>query len=117
MNQAPDKPSGELLTLSEVVSLTGVRKSTLRHWEREFSDFLKSVRTKGNQRRFTLESVRRIEKIKELVEEQGLTLRGVRLKLERVVSPDADAPASDPALHRLAELMSEHVIRRLFYDK
>lgn len=105
-----------------MTALTGVRKSTIRHWERQFDDFLQSVRTEGNQRRFTPDAVTKIEKIKELVQEQGLTLRGVRLKLEgsqRVavnVEPTHD-PKSDSSMRKLADLMSEHVIRRLFYDR
>jgi len=122
MNHAGIRHSERLLTIGQLTALTGVRKSTIRHWEREFNDFLQSVRTDGNQRRFPAEAVDKVEKIKVLVEEQGLTLRGVRQKLEQNHrTSEAQAPQpdtkSDVSLQKLADLMSEHVIRRLFYEK
>ena len=120
MDQVLDNRSGQLLSIGQVTALTGVGKSTLRHWEREFRDFLSSVRTKGNQRRFTHDAIQKIEKIKELVEDQGLTLRGVRKRLEKldqeeelVEIPKAE-PLVDENVQRLADLMSDHIMKRLF---
>ena len=122
MSHCGDNHSGRLLTIGQVTALTGVRKSTIRHWEREFQDFLMSVRTEGNQRRFSPDAVQKIEKIKTLVEEQGMTLKGVRRLLEVDQQHAQTAPAAEPAqtdvsLQKLAELMSEQIIRRLFYEK
>ena len=122
MSHFGDNHSGRLLTIGQVTALTGVRKSTIRHWEREFQDFLKSVRTNGNQRRFTPDAVQKIEKIKTLVEEQGMTLKGIRRVLESDLQTAQTAsaePAAQPdvSLQKLAELMSDHIIQRLFYGK
>ena len=81
-----DISNDRLLTISQVNALTGVKKSTIRHWEQEFTEFLESVRTEGNQRRFTSDAIEKIKVIKNLVEEQGLTLRGVRRHIEGTVS-------------------------------
>ncbi len=121
MNQVGNNQSGRLLSIGQVTALTGIGRSTLRHWEREFRDFLESVRTQGNQRRFTPDAVGKIEQIKTLVEEQGLTLRGVRRKLEETqLQKQQDETKSDPApgenLRLLVDLMSEHLMRRLFHD-
>ncbi len=122
MDQIIENQSGRLFSIGQVTALTGVGKSTLRHWEREFHDFLNSVRTRGNQRRFTPDAVEKIEKIKELVEEHGLTLRGVRKRLESVNEDQKPAeteskPESHNRLEQLADLMSEHIIRRLFEER
>jgi len=119
MDQLLENQSGRLLSIGQVTALTGVGKSTLRHWEREFRDFLSSVRTSGNQRRFTADAVQKIEKIKELVEGQGLTLRGVRRKLEQhqpvkeTVEIPKPEPKIDENLRRLADLMSDHIMKKL----
>ncbi len=111
--------SSRLLSVSQVNALTGVKKSTIRYWESEFKDFLKTTRTEGNQRRFNEDAVSKIGKIKELVEEQGLTLKGVRQRLEgsQLVDqnnePDSETPMSKN-IREFADLMSEHVMRRLF---
>ncbi len=110
-----------LLTVSQVEALTGVGKSTIRHWEREFRDFLESERTSGNQRRFSKGAVQKIEKIKELVEDQGLTLRGVRRQLERTdtevqTDQDLDPTVFGENVDELSELLSDHIMRQLFKD-
>ncbi len=127
MNRVLANHSEQLLSIGQVTALTGVGKSTLRHWEREFHDILDSVRTEGNQRRFTPDAVKKIEKIKEMVEDHGLTLRGVRVKLtkleeeHRTKSESSDETTSgeipNESLRRLAELMTEHIVKRLFHER
>ena len=122
MNQVFTKQPGQLLSIGQVTALTGVGKSTLRHWEHEFCDFLTSVRTEGNQRRFTTDSVEKIEKIRGLVEDQGLTLRGVRKRLETELRTDKEGEAEEPKLapddrlKQFADLMTDHIVRRLFRE-
>ncbi len=115
MNQVDQDQNARLLSIGQVTAITGVGRSTLRHWEHEFSEFLDSVRTKGNQRRFTPDAVRKIEKIKTLVEKDGLTLRGVRMKLEQITEPATVQTevvrVPNDRMIKLADLVSEHVIR------
>ncbi len=119
MNEAKVGTS-RLLTISQVQALTGVKKSTIRHWEGEFREFLESERSDGNQRRFSEDAVDKIQKIKELVEEQGLTLRGVRRRLETgqvELGPPPPLPSrtsSSENVQKFADLMSDHIMRRLF---
>ena len=116
-----DLSNDRLLTISQVNALTGVKKSTIRHWEQEFTDFLESVRTEGNQRRFTFDAIEKIEVIKNLVEEQGLTLKGVRRHIQSASStrePETDAdPELNADVEKLAELVSEHMMRRIFKEE
>ena len=84
-----DKVSRHLmLTIDQISQLTGVRKSTLRYWEKSFDDFLKPARTLSNRREYTLEDLDIIKAIKRLIEDEHLTTQGVRLKLGEIVSND-----------------------------
>jgi len=114
--------SSRLLSISQVQALTGVKKSTLRHWETEFRDFIDSERSNGNQRRFSDNAVDKIQKIRELVEDQGLTLKGVRQRLEKSLVDSKPPPSeSDTKLsdnvQQFADLMSDHIMRRLFENQ
>jgi DNA-binding transcriptional MerR regulator len=70
-----------MLTIEQVSQLTGVRKSTLRYWEKSFEEFLKPARTHSNRREYTMEDLGLIKTIKRFLEEEHLTSEGVRLKL------------------------------------
>ncbi len=77
-----DKLSGSLmLTIDQVSQLTGVRKSTLRYWEKAFEEFLRPARTHTNRREYTMEDLDRVKTIKRLLEEEHLTAAGVRMRL------------------------------------
>ncbi len=74
--------SGNLkLTIEQISHLTGVRKSTLRYWEKSFAQCLQPSRTHSNRREYTLEDLDRIRAIKRLLEQEHLTSHGVRLRL------------------------------------
>ena len=78
-----------MLTIDQISQITGIRKSTLRYWEKSFDDFLKPARTHSNRREYTIEDLDRIKAIKRLLEQEHLTaLRG------------AHAPAGDLFLPR-----------------
>ena len=53
-----DMISGNLmLTIEQVSHLTGVRKSTLRYWEKSFEDYLRPMRTQSNRREYYMKSM------------------------------------------------------------
>ena len=70
-----------MLTIDQISQLTGVRKSTLRYWEKSFNLCLKPSRTHSNRREYSLEDLERIKTIKRLLEQEHLTSQGVRLRL------------------------------------
>lgn len=76
-----------LLNIDQVSRLTGVRKSTLRYWEKSFEEFLKPVRTESNRREYRLTDVDVINTIKRLIEEEYLTNTGVRIRLKEIYQP------------------------------
>jgi DNA-binding transcriptional MerR regulator len=58
-----------MLSIEQVSQLTGVRKSTLRYWEKSFEEFLKPARTQSNRREYTMEDLNLVKTIKRLLEE------------------------------------------------
>lgn len=73
-----------LLNIDQVAKLTGVRKSTLRYWEKCFPEFLSPERTPSMRREYRLEDLTTIDTIKRLLMEEHLTNQGVKLHLQRL---------------------------------
>ena len=85
-----------MLTIEQVSQLTGVRKSTLRYWEKSFEEFLKPTRTHSNRREYTMEDLDLVKTIKRLLEEEHLTSEGVRLKLVEMFTEDLKTGGERP---------------------
>jgi DNA-binding transcriptional MerR regulator len=75
-----------MLTIDQISQITGIRKSTLRYWEKSFDDFLKPARTHSNRREYTIEDLDRIKAIQRLLEQEHLTALGVRMRLQEILS-------------------------------
>ena len=76
-----------MLTIDQISQITGIRKSTLRYWEKSFDDFLKPARTHSNRREYTIDDLNRVKAIKRLLEQEHLTALGVRMRLQELFSP------------------------------
>jgi DNA-binding transcriptional MerR regulator len=79
-----------MFTIEQISHLTGVRKSTLRYWEKSFQDCLKPSRTHSNRREYSLEDLERIKTIKLLLEKEHLSSYGVRLRLLELFPPQKE---------------------------
>jgi MerR family transcriptional regulator, light-induced transcriptional regulator len=60
-----------------VASLSGVDARRLRSWEVEYQ-LLRPARTKGGHRLYSTRDLRLVQCIRRLVEEEGMSLQGVR---------------------------------------
>jgi DNA-binding transcriptional MerR regulator len=78
-----------MLTIDQISQITGIRKSTLRYWEKSFDDFLKPARTPSNRREYTIEDLDRVKAIQRLLEQEHLTALGVRVRLQEIFSSHA----------------------------
>lgn len=76
-----------LYSIKEASELTDVPSHTLRFWERKIPGFLKPVRTKGGQRRYTEECLEKIRKLDYYVNHKRMTLVGARRMIEEGVEP------------------------------
>ncbi|MBU4355867.1 MAG: MerR family transcriptional regulator [Proteobacteria bacterium] len=79
-----------MLTIDQISQITGIRKSTLRYWEKSFDDFLKPARTHSNRREYTIEDLDRIKAIQRLLEQEHLTALGVRMRLQELFSSSGE---------------------------
>ncbi len=84
------------LSIDQVSQLTGVKKTTLRYWEKEFSDYLKPDRTETQRRRYSLGEVEKVAVLKQLIEEEKYKSAGVRIKLGLNSPAAVSAPATTP---------------------
>lgn len=69
------------LNIDQVSNLTGVKKSTLRYWEKEFSEYLQPQRTDSNRREYNMADVEKVENLRRLIEEEKYKTIGVKMKL------------------------------------
>lgn len=97
-------PNRPLFKSAEVCDLAKVQPYVLRSWEAEFKD-LGVAKSGSTARVYRREDVERVLRIKHLLLIEGLTLAGVRRKLEEETEPSLDLelpeePAPAPAAGR-----------------
>jgi len=68
-------------TIAEVSKITGIKPYILRYWESEFNQ-LKPERENG-RRRYRMEHIQLIMRIKQLLYEEGYTIAGARSRLRK----------------------------------
>ena len=70
-----------LLTIDQVSQLTGVKKNTLRYWEKKYGEYLNPIRSKTRHRKYSVKDLEIIITIKNLLENENLSYKGVRIRL------------------------------------
>jgi DNA-binding transcriptional MerR regulator len=77
----PETPRRALLKSAEVCEIIKVQPYVLRSWEKEFPD-LGTTRTAGGPRLYRQADVERVQRLKQLVFGEGLTIAGARRRLD-----------------------------------
>ena len=96
MSEQVDIPNRALFKAAEVCDLAKVQPYVLRSWEAEFKDL--GVAKSGSATRvYRRADVERVLRIKHLLLHEGLTLAGVRRKLDEEVEPALDLVVEEPA--------------------
>src|SRR3954468_19719679 len=85
-------PNRSLFRQAEVCEIAQVQSYVLRSWEAEFPD-LGVAKSEGGPRVYRREDLERVLRIKHLLFVEGLTLGGVRRKMEAERPPDQTAAA------------------------
>ena len=101
---SPETPRRALLKSAEVCEIVKVQPYVLRSWEKEFPD-LGTTRTAGGPRYYRQSDVERVQRLKQLVFGEGLTIAGARRRLdeERGAPQEDELPFEDrsaPAVSR-----------------
>jgi len=69
-------------SIGQVAEIAGVAQSTLRYWETVI-DVLNPQKTQGGSRRYNKDTVELVMRVKDLLHDQGLTIKGANLYLEK----------------------------------
>ena len=91
------KEAGALRTIGEVATATGIKTHVLRYWEQQFPQ-LKPLKRSGGRRYYRPEDVTLVERIDDLVNIRGYTLKGSKSALREAPdepAPTAEGPSSD----------------------
>lgn len=105
------------ISIQEVSAMTGLPKSTLRYWEKEFSGFISPLRTPGGHRRYSEQHCQLFDKIK-LLKQQGKKIVEIKQIFIQRKKPECDFQSSandnvERLARRIAELVNEEVNRYL----
>ena len=101
-------PKRALFKSSEVCEIASVQPYVLRSWESEFPD-LGVTKASGGQRVYRREDVERVLRIKHLVVSDGLTLAGVRRRIDEEAPPVLD----EADTRQFKELLGRNAKERL----
>lgn len=101
-------PNRALFKSSEVCEIASVQPYVLRSWESEFPD-LGVARSSGGPRIYRRADVERVLRIKQLVFADGLTLAGVRRRIEEEAPPVLEEAEVAP----IKELLGRNAKERL----
>lgn len=75
--------------IGQVSQITGVQAYVLRYWESEFG-LLKPRKDKRGQRLYRRKDIELILRIKELLHEQGFSIRGAKQKLKKELAQNPE---------------------------
>jgi len=101
-------PKRALFKASEVCEIANVQPYVLRSWESEFPN-LGVAKSAGGPRTYRRADVERVLRIKQLVFSDGLTLAGVRRRIEEEASPVVEEAEETP----MKELLGRNAKERL----
>jgi MerR family transcriptional regulator/heat shock protein HspR len=98
-------------TMAVAARLTRMHPQTLRKYER--AGLLTPSRQAGNQRLYTDGEIRRLRRIRYLVEERGLNVAGLELALAMTdrldaIGPDATRAEMQTAIDEASDLSRQH---------
>ena len=96
-SQLPTIPSKRYFTISEASNLCNVEAHVLRYWEQEFSH-LSPIKRRGNRRYYQRHDVMLIRHIKELLYDNGYTIKGAKQKLSDEASDQETKSSSISAI-------------------
>ena len=96
-SELPTIPGKRYFTIGEVSELCAVKPHVLRYWEQEFSQ-LSPIKRRGNRRYYQRHDVMLIRHIKELLYNNGYTIKGAKQKLSDEASDQETKSSSVSAI-------------------
>lgn len=116
MNDSPP-PDRLFFKIGDVAQIVGVKPHVLRYWETEFPA-LRPMKTRGAHRVYRRKDVELAMLVKQLVQEEGLTIAGAKRRLRELQhkrAPEADQAPPEPEqrVNLRADMLA---IRRELHD-
>jgi DNA-binding transcriptional MerR regulator len=105
-----NSPEEAILSIGQVSERTGLPPSTIRFYEKEFSGYLRPLKTAGGHRRYRPEDVERLKRIQLLAHERGRPLREVRETLVSELDPVLLRRDVDLLLEVFEKLVEENTL-------
>jgi len=100
-----------LISIQQLSQRLSIPKPTLRFWEKELEGIIVPLRSRGGQRRYTLENISIIEEINKF-RIKGMSLAEIKSKLSennRVHDYISNTDKMDLLLNRIAEVVKTEV--------
>jgi DNA-binding transcriptional MerR regulator len=85
----------DLLSIGQASEEINLPESTIRYYDKEFSDFLDIPRGKNNQRLFSDSNLKDLEYIRYLIKREEMSIEEVRERLEREENYSQSAEEND----------------------
>jgi DNA-binding transcriptional MerR regulator len=97
------------ISINELSKKLGVPAHTLRYWEKAFAGAIRPITGAGGRRYYREEDVVRIENIKGLLYDDGMTIAGVKKMLSENPHPSRMrmTPAPDAGAGKYAEQIDD----------
>jgi len=107
----------QFFTIQQLSRRLNIPKPTLRFWEKELNGIIVPLRTKGRQRRYTLEHVAIIEEIKNF-RDDGVSLAEVKEKFSNGYKAEGyDSNRIDLLANHIAEVVKAEISKFLQKDE
>ena len=103
MATLPTKWTKRYYSIGEVAEIFELNTSTLRFWEKEFSE-LRPKKNERGVRKYTPENMEAVRRIYHLVKERGFTLKGARQKYK---DNPTDVVQTEDVVRRLLKIKGD----------
>lgn len=97
--------SHKIYSISEVATITGIKPHLLRQWESYFPQ-LKPRRLPSGKRAYTEKEIRIVRRIKTLLQHEGMTVKGARLRLAQEIG-ETTAPKDITEMRFLVDKIAD----------
>lgn len=91
--------------IGEASQILGVKPHVLRYWETEFPE-IRPVKGKSKHRHYSQEDMETLRFIKQLLYEEGYTIKGAKVKLKEFLGKK-EKPDLSPYLERIEKKLKE----------
>ncbi len=105
----------KVYTVSQLITMTGVSKNTLKQWQKDFTEFFEKLRVEGDVQRYRQPALELIERIKRLVEVDGYAPTGAKRILQEIYgSPEWNFDERKIPLNRYTSSLTTFQLRQLY---